>query len=123
MGRTDCASVFRLEVILFDEQGRPAARQQTGQLTAPADFWERTSLTFEPTPGAHEALIVVYGKDVPFWAGYYGSKVTDCQVRILGNPEELVQVMLPEAQQGVAGETPTGRFCGVSRIFLRNSYS
>lgn len=98
MSRTDCASVFRLEVILLNDQRRPVARQQTDQLAAPADFWERTSLLFEPTAGAHEALFIVHGKDVPFWRGHYGSKVTDCQIRVLGSPEELEQIMIQEAE-------------------------
>ena len=103
MARTDCASVFRMELILLDRNRRPIARHRTGQLEAPADFWERASLTVESTPDAFEAMVIVYGKDVPFWAGYYGSKVTDIQLRILGSPQELNQVMIPEREVAVDG--------------------
>lgn len=110
MGRTDCPSVLRLELIVLNRQRRPIARQESGTLSAPADFWERASLTVEPTPGAHEVVLVIHGKDQRFWQGYYGSKVTDCRVRVLGDADELERVLLPAgAQQDVArtagGET------------------
>jgi hypothetical protein len=64
-------------------------------LDAPADFWERTSLRLEPTPGAHEVVLVVYGKDRRFWQGPFGSKVADCSVRVLCSEEELDVLLLP----------------------------
>lgn len=100
MGRTDCPSVFLMEVIVVDRRGRLLVRQRTDHLEVPADFWERTSLTVEPTPQAHELLFVVHGKDLRFWEGNFGSKVTDCQVRVLGNREELERVMLSGAGHG-----------------------
>lgn len=111
MGRTDCPSVFLLEAVLLDAQGRPVARQATDRLSAPADFWERASLLFEPPniPNtAHQIVMIVHGKDERFWRGNFGSKVTDCKVRILGEPEELERVMLPEEngeRREAAGET------------------
>lgn len=99
MARTDCPSLFRMEVIIMDQQGRPVARKGTNILQAPADFWERKSLIMEPTPRAHELVLVIHGKDARFWRGNFGSKVTDCQVRVLGEREELERVLLPEGLQ------------------------
>jgi F-box associated region/RING-like zinc finger len=111
MARTDCASVFRLEALLLDQNRRILQRKQTDTLSAPADFWERASLTLEPMADANEAVIVIHGKDVPFWAGNFGSKVTDCQVRVLGNPELLERELIPEERVNLAvasGEITTG---------------
>jgi hypothetical protein len=93
MGRTDCPSVFRLEGIVLDGQQRPIRRETTRQLEAPPDFWERASLVLEPTPDAHQVLIVVHGKDTRFWQGNFGSKVADCSIRVLGASEELTRVL------------------------------
>jgi F-box associated region/RING-like zinc finger len=99
MARTDCASVFRLEALLLDQNRRVLQRLHTNILNAPPDFWERASLTLVPTAGAHEVVIVIHGKDVPFWRGNFGSKVTDCQVRILGSPEELERQLIINQQE------------------------
>ena len=93
MGRFDCPSVFRLEAIIVTAEHTQLARVSTPELQAPADFWERSSLILEPTNGAHEVIILVYGKDSNFWEGNYGSKVTECSVRILGSEEELSQIL------------------------------
>lgn len=93
MGRFDCPSVFRLEAIIVNAEHTQLARVSTPELQAPADFWERSSLILEPTNGAHEVIILVYGKDSNFWEGNYGSKVTECSVRILGSEEELSQIL------------------------------
>lgn len=95
MGRTDCPSVFRMEAVLLDSQRRVLRRMQTAELQAPADFWERTSLVLEPTPRAHDVVMIVYGKDQPFWQGRFGSKITDCSVRVLGPEGELANVLRP----------------------------
>jgi hypothetical protein len=93
MGRTDCPSVFRLEGILLDSQQRPIRRETTRQLEAPPDSWERASLVLEPTPDAHQVLIVVHGKDARFWQGNFGSKVANCSVRVLGASEALTRIL------------------------------
>ena len=100
MGRTDCPSLFRMEALFLNAQRQVIARQDTGQLVAPADFWERASLILEPTQGAAFAMLVVRGKDRNFWAGNFGSKVTDCKIRILGSPEELEQIIPPQQAAG-----------------------
>jgi len=110
MGRTDCPSIFRMEVALLNAQRQVLARERTEALSAPADFWERASLILEVPAGAeaHTVVMTIFGKDERFWAGYFGSKVTDCQVRILGEAEELERIMLPEhtqAQQRGVGES------------------
>jgi len=95
MARTDCPSVFRMEAIVTDSQRRVIRREQTSQLDAPADFWEKITLTFDPVDGAHEVTMVVYGKDSRFWQGNFGSKVCHCSVRVLGTEEELRNNLLP----------------------------
>ncbi|CAB9520286.1 protein ligase MYCBP2 [Seminavis robusta] len=110
MARTDCASVFRMEALLLGRNRAVLQRKRTNTLNAPADFWERASLTLEPMAGAYEVAIVVYGKDVPFWQGNFGSKVTDCQIRVLGTPEELQRDLRPENEirARAGGETTIG---------------
>ena len=96
MGRTDCPSVFKMEAIVTNSQGRVIHRTSTSQLVAPADFWEKTTLTIDPVDGAHEVTMIVCGKDARFWRGNYGSKVCHCSVRVLGTTEELENILLPE---------------------------
>ena len=94
MGRTDCPSVFCLDAVLTDAAGVVLRRETTGQRDAPADFWERSSLLFEPTRGAHAVTVVVSGKDSRFWNGNFGSKCCHCSVRVLGMEEELDELLL-----------------------------
>jgi hypothetical protein len=96
--RTDCPSVFRMEAILLDSRQREICRRSTAALVAPADFWERAPIVFEPTDGAHQVVIVVYGKDSRFWRGKFGSKVANCSVRILCAEDELEQVLIPDGE-------------------------
>eukprot|EP00537_Pseudo-nitzschia_pungens_P004863 CAMPEP_0172358842 /NCGR_PEP_ID=MMETSP1060-20121228/3120_1 /TAXON_ID=37318 /ORGANISM="Pseudo-nitzschia pungens, Strain cf. cingulata" /LENGTH=153 /DNA_ID=CAMNT_0013080229 /DNA_START=77 /DNA_END=538 /DNA_ORIENTATION=- len=97
--RTGIPSFFQMDAILADGPVEPEVeRKSTGQLDTDV-FWERTSLVFEL--GTLEDIksryqnyplmtVVVSGKDDKFWAGPYGSKVTDICVRVLGNtPEEI----------------------------------
>ena len=93
MARHDCPSVFRLEAIIVSAEQRQLARVSTPQLEAPVDFWEKASLVLEPINGAHEVVILVHGKDTRFWQGYYGSKVTECSVRVLGSEVDLGQII------------------------------
>lgn len=93
MGRTDCPSVFLLEAIVFDAQRRVLHSISTPELDAPADFWEKTSLVIEPTPGAHEVAICIRGKDRRFWRGNFGAKVAECSLRILCSEENLEHVL------------------------------
>ncbi|KAI2489844.1 cupin-like domain-containing protein [Fragilaria crotonensis] len=102
MGRSDCPSVFRLEAIILNAERTQLARVSTPELQAPADFWERASLVLEPTNGAHEVAILVYGKDSSFWRGNFGSKVTECCVRVLGSEEELRQILRQDTRHDVA---------------------
>mmetsp|Transcript_30436 Transcript_30436/g.67445 ORF Transcript_30436/g.67445 Transcript_30436/m.67445 type:complete len:542 (-) Transcript_30436:780-2405(-) len=101
MARTDCPSVFRMEAILLDStRQREIRRRSTAALVAPADFWERASIVFEPTGGAHHVVMVVYGKDGSFWRGQFGSKVANCSVRILCAEDELEQIVIPDGERG-----------------------
>jgi hypothetical protein len=81
MGRTDCPSVFKLEVLATDARNRVLHRTSTPVLTSPVDFWERAVLVLEPLDGLHEVILVVCGKDSRFWQGDYGSKVCQCSIR------------------------------------------
>jgi len=95
--RTGIPSFFKMDAILADGQ-LEVERKSTGQLDTDV-LWERTSLVFEL--GTLEDIksryqnspvmtVEVSGKDNKFWAGPYGSKVTDICVRVLGNtPEEI----------------------------------
>ena len=105
MGRTDCPSVFRLELLLLDAHGRELGRQRTELLRAPQDVWERSTLVIRPTAGLQSVVLIVYGKDDRFWRGRYGSKVADCSVRVLGDEEELERVLLPSRTATSTGGT------------------
>ena len=100
-GRTDCPSVFRMEAVLLDVYNREIGRKGTDVLDAPQDAWERTSVVVEPTAGLHSVVMIVYGKDRPFWQGRYGSKVADCCVRVLCSEEELPHVLAPAERETV----------------------
>ena len=93
MGRTDCPSIFRLEALVLDAQRRERYRVSTSALDTPADFWERSSLVIEPVPGAHNVVMVVYGKDQRFWQGSFGSKVAECSVRVLCHEDEIENII------------------------------
>ncbi|CAL5223908.1 g6505 [Coccomyxa viridis] len=91
-GRNDCASIAKIMVVL--DSGEDVLPPYTGR----ADFpWQRTAIThwesgpIDLTPqnnawklathtfkgypaGVRRALIVLRGKDEPFWAGWYGAK-------------------------------------------------
>lgn len=104
MGRTDCPSVFRLEAVVLNHQGRVVHRKSTDILTTPQDDWDRASLILEPQQqplltadhAAHSLLLIVHGKDGRFWQGLFGAKVADCSVRILGSPMLLQEQMLED---------------------------
>ncbi|KAL3909417.1 MAG: hypothetical protein SGILL_008096 [Bacillariaceae sp.] len=144
MGRTDCPSVFRMNAILAwttetERLSRLYPRfvvqqKATETLDAPPDYWERASLelSFDPRMVALQregrrclaVYVIVAGKDQRFWQGTFGSKVSDISVRILGSPERLESIMLPEALFGarreereVVPEGPSGQH---SRQLLSN---
>ncbi|KAL3792446.1 hypothetical protein HJC23_001564 [Cyclotella cryptica] len=94
MGRTDCPSVFRMEVIATDAGRRILRRIQTDTLNSPVDFWEKACLILEPVEGLHQVTLSVSGKDSRFWRGDYGSKVCHCSIRVLGTEEELEGVLI-----------------------------
>lgn len=83
--RTDCPSVFRLEAIALDRNQRPLQRLQTAALEAPPDHWGKAELVLEhlSLERIKYVAIVITGKDQRFWNGNYGSKASDCSVRIL----------------------------------------
>ena len=95
MGRTDCPSVFKLDAIVINSQGRIIHRSSTSTMQSPADFWEKTSLMIDPIADAHQIVMVVCGRDGRFWQGNYGSKVCHCSVRVLGTDVELQNILLP----------------------------
>lgn len=83
MARWDCPSVFRLQAALLDARYGVLARFDSGVKEAPADYWDRVRHVFEPVAGVEWVIFAVHGKDSRFWAGSYGSKVTECCVRVL----------------------------------------
>lgn len=95
MGRTDCPSVFRMEVIATDAQRRIVHRESTNTLQSPVDFWEKATVVLEHIEGLHEVTLCIAGKDSRFWQGNYGSKVCHCSVRVLGSEEELEGALIP----------------------------
>mmetsp|Transcript_32231 Transcript_32231/g.63810 ORF Transcript_32231/g.63810 Transcript_32231/m.63810 type:complete len:580 (+) Transcript_32231:2-1741(+) len=95
MGRTDCPSVFGIEALLFDSGRNELRRAGSSLLEAPVDSWERATVVFEPEPGLHTIVVVVYGKDRRFWQGTFGSKVANCSVRVLGEEGVLRDMLLP----------------------------
>ena len=118
MARTDCPSLFKMEVVILgprrdqDRRGRGTAtgqqqavlhRQSTSLLNAPVDSWERVSLMIKPPvlEGAYELVMILQGKDTRFWQGQYGSKVTGCSVRIVADTKaELNDLLLPPSENG-----------------------
>ena len=68
----------------------------TPELTAPAGFWEKATLTIDPVNGTHEVTMIVYGKDSNFWAGNFGSKVCHCSIRVLCEEGELGNILTGE---------------------------
>lgn len=96
MGRTDCPSVFRMEALVTNSNGRIVHRVGTSELTAPPGVWERATLTIDPVADAHEVSMIVYGKDTRFWAGNFGSKVCHCSIRVLCEEGELENILVGE---------------------------
>lgn len=94
MGRTDCPSQFKMEVIATDSNERILRRISTATLDSPVDFWEKACLILEPLEGLHQVTLSVFGKDSRFWSGEYGSKVCHCSIRVLGTIEELEGVLI-----------------------------
>mmetsp|Transcript_4054 Transcript_4054/g.8725 ORF Transcript_4054/g.8725 Transcript_4054/m.8725 type:complete len:514 (-) Transcript_4054:501-2042(-) len=107
IGRNDCPSIFGMKATLSDTTGPGSdvvERLLTGVLeTSRGVYWERASLVFEL--GTLEEIsrrylhgpvvtVTVIGKDLQYWAGYYGSKVADINVRVLGRTSEEVDALL-----------------------------
>jgi hypothetical protein len=92
-GRHDCPSVFRLLVTRKNGLGHTIEQRDTGDMTAPVDAWERTSLILSPMVGTHTITMTIFGQDRQFWAGNFGSKAKDCSVRVLG--DYLDGILLP----------------------------
>ena len=97
-----------MEAVLLDVRNREIGRKVTDDLDAPQDAWERTSVIVEPTLGLHSVVMIVYGKDRPFWQGRYGSKVADCCVRVLCSEEELANVLVPAERETIVRNRPGG---------------
>jgi hypothetical protein len=86
-----------MEAIVTNSSGRVLHRVDTSELTAPADFWEKSTLTIDPVNGAHEVSMIVYGKDGRFWAGNFGSKVCHCSIRVLFEEGQLEDILVAGA--------------------------
>jgi hypothetical protein len=125
MARTDCPSVFGMDAMLvwdpvedtnntrmargrnYQQQRRRLDHKTTNTLEAPPDYWERSSLELVydhqllPTTTSGNLILMVFikGKDQRFWQGIFGSRVTNISARILGTPEELDTIMIPNARQ------------------------
>jgi hypothetical protein len=133
MGRTDCPSIFRLQATILEDASqstttttttttqsqhqRPRQRQRsvlteqsTAVLEAPPDYWERVELELPPVPAsrARHVIVSVWGQDKRFWQGYYGSKVCDIQLRLLGTNAELQKWFVREGQDGRQQDTVDG---------------
>ncbi|GMR34139.1 hypothetical protein PMAYCL1PPCAC_04334 [Pristionchus mayeri] len=91
--RFDCASEYHLHAQLlragepFDTRAKTGNRvrvveKEWPQWTNPA-HWERVETIFEDYPAGMRTLTVISrGKDRQFWAGNYGAKFANLQVRI-----------------------------------------
>ncbi|KAJ8905205.1 hypothetical protein NDN08_001714 [Rhodosorus marinus] len=104
MARTDCPSVFELVACILDSEGRILNSFSSGVLAAPADYWDGVRHVFEPTDGAHFALVVARGKDHRFWRGNFGSKVTCLSVRVLFDESvtDPRDIIYPEAFENLS---------------------
>jgi hypothetical protein len=85
--------------------------QSTAVLEAPPDYWERVELELPPVPAsrARYVVVTVWGKDKRFWAGYYGSKVCDVQLRLLGIDAEIQKWFIQDLghdRQDMVGDGP-----------------
>jgi hypothetical protein len=128
IGRTDCPSEFCLEGLIIkhddttNDHGTVQQRLSTGMCASPVDEWERASLQYDflTLDQARKSSVVfaIHGKDCRFWYGNYGSKVTDCSLRIVlvssdvtsavgitnGNiandPVQLRQILTPNSFDG-----------------------
>ncbi|GAB0493712.1 hypothetical protein MMPV_004997 [Pyropia vietnamensis] len=101
--RSDCESWYQLDAALHDERGRMVASASTGEMTAPADCWERTGVVVGPHPTARYALVCLAGADRRFWAGRYGSKVTDVELTTpspVGRPTAARRRRAPPLEPG-----------------------
>jgi F-box associated region/RING-like zinc finger len=100
-GRHDCASVFRLLVTRQNRLGHTIEQRDTGNMAAPVDAWERTSLILTPMADTHTIVMTILGQDRPFWAGNFGSKAKDCSVRVLGdNLDGILLLPAPLSRHG-----------------------
>ena len=84
MAHDKVPSSFRLQAKLLDARGKTLQKLSTRILVAPHKFWGRAALVFESVVGANAVKLTLHGKDGVLMPGYYGSKVTNCCVRILG---------------------------------------
>ncbi|GMT03616.1 hypothetical protein PENTCL1PPCAC_25790 [Pristionchus entomophagus] len=114
--RFDCASEYHMhaqllrENELFDTRARlprfRVEKKEWPQWTNPAE-WERVEIIFDDYPmGMREIGVLSQGKDQQFWAGNYGSKFANLQIRI-EMPDEarwLTEADLPDGQKAYADD-------------------
>lgn len=84
--RTDCPSVYRMIVKVLVSRGptlRVAKGYDTEVLSAPQDHWALAKIVTEPVANATHLVVEHYGKDEKFWRGWFGSKFTRCEARVL----------------------------------------
>lgn len=99
MARTDCASRFAMDAVLYSSDFSELAHFSSGRLSAPADYWEPVKHIFNPQARAAYLVIAVRGTDERTWAGEYGSKCTDLSLRVRfsdSTADESV-IAIPEA--------------------------
>lgn len=99
MGHAECPSVFRLSAEFLDAQGTVLHKQSTRILSTANKAWQRTALLLPPTLGAASVKMILHGKDGQLRPGHYGSKVTNCSVRIIPTkPASSFSSLLPMQQ-------------------------
>eukprot|EP00168_Porphyra_purpurea_P006322 TRINITY_DN17784_c0_g1_i1.p2 TRINITY_DN17784_c0_g1~~TRINITY_DN17784_c0_g1_i1.p2 ORF type:complete len:348 (+),score=55.12 TRINITY_DN17784_c0_g1_i1:800-1843(+) len=105
--RTDCPSWYTLEAAVYDAALGELEYRTTGKVAAPADCWEPARHVVGPAPAARYVLICLRGSDGRCWAGRYGSKATDCAVRVLlgGAPRRTSWPTCPRAAAAAAAAT------------------
>ncbi|GMT34592.1 hypothetical protein PFISCL1PPCAC_25889, partial [Pristionchus fissidentatus] len=116
--RFDCSSIYKMQAQLLRDNEQFDARaalprfraveKEWPQWTNPA-HWEKVEVVFEDYPsGVREIGILSQGKDQQFWAGNYGAKFANLQIR-LEMPDEarwLKEDEFPDEEKKYTDDAP-----------------
>uniref|UniRef100_A0AC34G0G0 FBA domain-containing protein n=1 Tax=Panagrolaimus sp. ES5 TaxID=591445 RepID=A0AC34G0G0_9BILA len=83
--RSDCGCRYRSSIQLFDENRERLAweRQELSFNQWQYQRWQKVEVVMESyPPGARSIRVLSSGRDLQFWAGYYGPKMAGCQLMI-----------------------------------------